>query len=101
MRRALGGRMLFAEPHSSGGSTMSIESRQTVAEVATSHPGTVRVFQRLGIDFCCGGKATLVDACAKKGLDIDAVLENLRSSLEPVDGPPTGTLQELITYIVE
>jgi regulator of cell morphogenesis and NO signaling len=35
------------------------------------------VFEELGIDYCCGGKRTLVDACAFRGLALDAVLERL------------------------
>jgi regulator of cell morphogenesis and NO signaling len=31
------------------------------------------VFSRFGIDFCCGGKKTVADACREKSLDFDTV----------------------------
>jgi len=27
------------------------------------------VFKKYGLDFCCGGKKTVKEACAEKGLD--------------------------------
>jgi regulator of cell morphogenesis and NO signaling len=41
----------------------------TVGEIVAAQPLLSRVFERVGIDFCCGGKATLAAACAKRGLD--------------------------------
>ena len=35
---------------------MKPDLNQTVREIAIEHPGTVRVFESLGIDYCCGGK---------------------------------------------
>ena len=35
---------------------MTVTSTTTVAELATAAPATIAVFQRHGIDFCCGGK---------------------------------------------
>jgi regulator of cell morphogenesis and NO signaling len=32
-------------------------------------PGRARVFEELGIDYCCGGKLPLAEACARRGLD--------------------------------
>jgi regulator of cell morphogenesis and NO signaling len=36
-----------------------------------------RVFERLGIDYCGGGKQTLRHACEQKKLDYDSVLAEL------------------------
>ena len=46
-----------------------IEPSSTVAELVVEHPSYARVFERVGIDYCCGGGATLAEACAKRGLD--------------------------------
>ena len=56
-----------------------------VADLAREHPATVRVFQRLGIDFCCGGKLPLSEACAKRGLAVDVVAEELRRAIASSD----------------
>jgi regulator of cell morphogenesis and NO signaling len=53
---------------------------QSLARLATQVPGAALTFQRLGLDFCCGGQATLADACATRGLDLAAVEADLRAS---------------------
>ncbi|CAN5492543.1 iron-sulfur cluster repair di-iron protein [soil metagenome] len=50
----------------------------TVGQIVTDRPSRSRVFQRLGIDFCCGGKKSLEQACRDKHLDPHAVLAELR-----------------------
>jgi regulator of cell morphogenesis and NO signaling len=57
---------------------MSQMTTQTqVGEFVAELPGRYRVFQDYGIDFCCGGKQPLQQACREKGLDVDAVLKKL------------------------
>ena len=45
---------------------MSIEATQTVGELAANIPGATREFEKLGIDYCCGGNRTLGEACAER-----------------------------------
>jgi regulator of cell morphogenesis and NO signaling len=52
---------------------MDVTADTHVARIATRHPATIRVFQRHGIDFCCGGKRPLAEACAEAGLDVEAL----------------------------
>ncbi len=47
---------------------MSIDPSATLADLATRTPAAVRVFLRRGLDFCCGGRQSLADACARAGL---------------------------------
>lgn len=49
----------------------------TVGELSTTRPEAVKVFQRHGIDFCCGGRRTLDEVCRSRGLDADAVLHEI------------------------
>ena len=81
------------------------QASQTVAEIATRHPESVRVFQRLGIDFCCGGGLSLSEACAKKGLAVTATLEALDSEaqrgLREAPPPVEGRLADLVTYLLD
>ncbi|MEE8312911.1 MAG: iron-sulfur cluster repair di-iron protein [Myxococcota bacterium] len=46
-----------------------------VAQCVIERPSRARVFERLGIDYCCGGKEPLARACETKGLDPRMVLE--------------------------
>lgn len=49
----------------------------TVGTLATQRPQSVKVLQRHGIDFCCGGARPLDAACASKGLDPAALLDEV------------------------
>lgn len=53
------------------------EMKLTVGEMVAKNPSRARVFERFGIDYCCGGKLLLVQACAAGGQGIDTVLEAL------------------------
>ena len=48
-----------------------------IGQIAASDLRKAEVFRKYGIDFCCGGKQTLKEACADKGLEITAVEEAL------------------------
>lgn len=54
----------------------------TVGELVTQRPSRSRVFEQLGIDYCCGGKKPLSQACAAKGLDANTVLTTLLAAEE-------------------
>ena len=57
----------------------------TVGQLVVERPGRARVFERLGIDYCCGGKKPLRQAIAEKKLAADNVLAELsRESDEPI-----------------
>jgi regulator of cell morphogenesis and NO signaling len=56
-------------------------AQQEVSSVVAAAPRTSRVFERLGIDYCCGGKTPLEKACAAKGLDPQRVLSELEAAV--------------------
>lgn len=58
---------------------MSIEATQTVGELAASVPGATREFEKLGIDYCCGGNRTLTEACVDAKIPLDQALSRLQS----------------------
>lgn len=83
---------------------MNITPDTYVATLATRHPGTLRVFQRHGIDFCCGGKRPLAEACAEHDLDFSALQEELTRAMTPNDDDRNwdeAPLGELVDHIVE
>jgi regulator of cell morphogenesis and NO signaling len=57
---------------------------QTVRDIALESPASIRVFEAFGIDYCCGGRKPLSEACAAKNLSVDEVIEALASA-----GPAT------------
>jgi regulator of cell morphogenesis and NO signaling len=52
---------------------MNITEQMTVAEIAATVPASVRVFQRHGIDFCCGGSKPIGAACQQRGISFAAM----------------------------
>ncbi len=59
---------------------------RTLAEIVTENIRTAELFRAAGIDFCCGGKKTLKQACLENDIDIDSFSEKLIAvSSQPVD----------------
>jgi regulator of cell morphogenesis and NO signaling len=82
---------------------MSISVETKVGRLAAEHPLATRVFARHGIDYCCGGGRPLAEVCHTKGLDVEAVMEEIRQELETPgvseerwDEAPLGDLIEHI-----
>jgi regulator of cell morphogenesis and NO signaling len=77
---------------------------QTVRDIATENPAAVRVFEKYGIDYCCGGRVPLSEACATKGLNIDNVMASLEAATTPSASDEKDwakeSLANLATYIV-
>lgn len=69
---------------------MAINAQSTIGQLVTERPSRARVFERVGIDYCCGGGKTLDAACAAKGLQAGAVLQELRES-DAARGPEPVT----------
>jgi regulator of cell morphogenesis and NO signaling len=65
---------------------MSVTTEKTVRELALEQPGAARVFERLGIDYCCGGKQTLEQACRGANLPADKVLGELEAAQQSGQG---------------
>jgi regulator of cell morphogenesis and NO signaling len=61
---------------------MLISETTTVAEVASTLPSSVRVFQRYGIDFCCGGKTALASACQVQGVSYADLVDAIEASAQ-------------------
>src|SRR5262245_28232859 len=76
----------------------------TVGELVAERPARSRVFEVLGIDYCCGGKLTLAEACARRGLEEKVV--RARLAADDTASPACETdwrqvsLSELCAHIV-
>ncbi len=83
---------------------MEITETTQVADLATRFPATIKVFQKRGIDFCCGGKRTLAEVGRGGGVDIALLRTDLEAAITTA---PEDTAQltemplgELTRYIV-
>ncbi len=77
---------------------------RTVGELVAERPGRSRIFQGFEIDFCCQGNRTLAEACTRKGVALDAVIEQLEAEqAAPARAEGNPALLEpsqLVSYIV-
>ena len=84
---------------------MTVTAAKTVREVAVENPAATRIFERFGIDYCCGGNQALDQACQKAGVSLDEVVDSLEMEEETaraakqVHDWPNEPLSELIAHI--
>ncbi|MBU6410702.1 MAG: iron-sulfur cluster repair di-iron protein, partial [Verrucomicrobia bacterium] len=75
----------------------------TIGEIVRAVPATSRIFENLKIDYCCGGKKSLAEACRGKGLDPATVIAMLSALDQPANGAPANAdamgLSELCDHI--
>jgi regulator of cell morphogenesis and NO signaling len=64
----------------------AIDPGITLGALVAERPARAALFERLRLDYCCGGGQTLVEACSKRGIDTDAI----RAELETLDATSTG-----------
>lgn len=76
----------------------------SIGELVSNDWRKAEVFKKYGIDFCCGGKRTVAEACSKKNIDVSKI----ESELREVEGRGTTNthnfnnweLDFLVDYIV-
>lgn len=86
---------------------MEIDTTKTVKEIVVGMPASVKVFEQLGIDYCCGGEKRLDEACQVAGLPLKTVTQALETAGNVVQ--PEGEtidwsaqpLASLMNHIVE
>ena len=80
---------------------MNYADRQ-LSDLALSVPMVTEIFRKNRLDFCCGGKQTLKEACEKKSVNLASIIEELKK-LEGKSSPTNETrpLNELTAFIVE
>lgn len=86
---------------------MTINVATTVRELAVTMPGATRVFEKLGIDYCCGGNRTLADACVRAKVAVEdaagflAQAEQASLSAAELHDWRADSMTALINHIVE
>jgi regulator of cell morphogenesis and NO signaling len=76
-----------------------------IGDIVAARPALARIFERLGIDYCCGGKQTLAAACRAKGLEPQTVAALLEAAVSvtgttPAEVDAAGmTLTQLADHI--
>jgi regulator of cell morphogenesis and NO signaling len=75
----------------------------TVGDIVRDRPSLSRLFEQAKVDYCCGGKKTLDEACRKQGIDPQVFLSQLEAiaiaNIEPEINVTTLSLTELADHI--
>jgi regulator of cell morphogenesis and NO signaling len=86
---------------------MHLSATRTVRELAIEIPNATRTFEKLGIDYCCGGSKSLSDACLHARVSVDDVVRALEqgSTFRPtaeanLPNFESGALGNLIEHIL-
>jgi iron-sulfur cluster repair protein YtfE (RIC family) len=53
----------------------------TVNAVVARYPATIPVFNRFGLDTCCGGGVSIESAAHRDGVAVDPVISELRAAM--------------------
>ena len=89
--------------------TIQIDGKMTVRDLVGRYPQTRPVFEKHGIDYCCGGGKCLADVANEHGLKLPALVDALGKTLQAEPGKAEATdkdwyaapLGELVSHIVE
>ena len=87
---------------------LSGENDETLGEIAVKDLRKAEIFKKYGLDFCCGGKKTVKQACAEKGIDVTKVEQELQAADKTAPGATSAqplpyndwSLDFLADYIV-
>jgi regulator of cell morphogenesis and NO signaling len=73
-----------------------------IGDIARDQPSSTRIFLRHKLDFCCGGRRTLREACAKAGLDAKQIAAELADAgvTAPAPSWDTRSSAQLVDHIV-
>lgn len=76
----------------------------TVRDIAIEQPASIRVFERFGIDYCCGGRKPLAEACQERSIAPQAVLDAIQAAIagggEPARDWTQASLETICDHIV-
>lgn len=79
--------------------------QQTVAQIVRDNYRTAAVFQKNGINYCCGGAVPLAEACSLKNIPAEQMIAQLEKASQTVSVPSNlqynnWKLDFLVDYIV-
>jgi regulator of cell morphogenesis and NO signaling len=80
---------------------MAFTPQTRLGDIAAALPASMRVFEAVGLDYCCGGQRSLGDACAALGL----APEPLLAKISELEAGPTEAAKDWrdasVTELVE
>ncbi len=88
---------------------IQVDETTTVRDLVGRYPQTRPVFEKHGIDYCCGGGKSLAEAAREHGRELPKLVDALKEALDAPTGKADATekdwysapLGELIRHIVD
>ncbi len=79
-------------------------TEKTIGAIVAEDYRTAQVFQKYGIDFCCGGSTAFSSACTERGVDPALILREIETAknefIGPIQNYSSWELPFLIDYII-
>jgi len=74
----------------------------TIGTLVAQRPSRSRVFERHGIDYCCGGKRSIQSAASEANIDLDALIAELQQDPgSPVDRDwQHASVAEIVAHVL-
>jgi regulator of cell morphogenesis and NO signaling len=84
---------------------MEISPSTLVSDIAYRHPESAGVFERHEIDYCCGGRRPIAEACAERNLSFDALRSEIEAAVRRTAQPdaplaPQASLAEILDHVL-
>lgn len=79
---------------------MHIETQDKLKDLALTMPGSTRVFEKFGIDYCCGGGRSLAEACASARVETQFIVAELER-LEPASSLALNWAEAPLAQLIE
>ena len=74
---------------------------RTIGDIVSSNYQAAAVFERYSLDFCCGGRVSLAEACRQQHVDMRAVVDELERLGETTAETAPDDPAELVAHIID
>lgn len=81
--------------------SVEVDPERRLGELVAERPSRARLFERLHLDYCCGGQQTLAEACAKQGMELGSVRAAIATLDEAASEPDGGELTDWRSVPIE
>ena len=72
----------------------------TIGEIVANDFRTATIFKENNIDFCCGGKQSVEEACTEKGIDATVLYQQIRAmELSPALVTPAAPAETALLFL--
>jgi regulator of cell morphogenesis and NO signaling len=79
----------------------TFQIHDTVGAIVRDRPSLSRLFEQAKVDYCCGGKKTLEEACRQVGIDPQVFLAQLEASVTSDEEPEVNVATLSLTELAD